>query len=87
MYEIDLINNTKAVCYLLVACPMLTVLNLTKSGPWETGSIIKNIGKIYHINKDISILYRIAKCFEGANLFVFLFYNSSALDVNTSSAT
>ena len=38
----------------------MTVLNITKSASWESGSIVEMLIR-YHIIKEISILYRIAK--------------------------
>ena len=45
----------KAVCYLLVKFAKMTLQNLTKFGPWEAGSIVKN--SLCRINKEMSISY------------------------------
>ena len=45
----------KAVIYILVKFPKLTVLNLTKLGPWEAGSIVKKVLLAYGIVNELSI--------------------------------
>ena len=47
--------------YLLAECPMLTGLNLIKSGPWEAGSMVKNTVKVLKHIKDIPIFHRVTK--------------------------
>ena len=56
----------KAVCYLSVKFPKQTVLNLTKLGFWDSGSIIKIIVKVlYHLGNIGIVLYH--DHFGGAN--------------------
>ena len=52
----------KAMCYLLLKFPKLTGLTSTKLGPWEAGSIIRNIFKVLYHQGNINIVSYYENC-------------------------
>ena len=51
IYKIDLIatgmsSHERSLLFISAISDAQSVLNLTKSGPWEAGSIIKNVVKV-----------------------------------------